>query len=347
MRRNKKGLFVGALGIAVLGGASALAWSAGAFESGVSLSPGTNEAGKNYSTSIDDAATVVLADGSAVLDNPTIFSGGANGIGVALQGSAVLTLNRAFITATGANNVGFLFDNGAQILTVNNSTLGANKVAYAQNNSFATLNLVGNDKINGEISTDASSTLSVVMSGGNTFRGSLNGNVSLALSADSVLYLTGDSFITSLSDDLVDYSNIYLCGYTLTSSEGLIAGNEADCGSLVGGFGAPTHPTNPSDPDPEPEPEPTPTPDPDPEPTPTPTPTPTPDPDPEPAPTTPPDSSSEPATLDPVYNTGKGYYNPNTADNINGYLIVLAVAAIGAAISGAMVFKSVRSKKKK
>ena len=82
-------------------------------------------------------------------------------------------------------------------------------------------------------------------------------------------------------------------------------------------------------------------------PEPTPTPTPTPDPDPEPAPTTPPDSSSEPATLDPVYNTGKGYYNPNTADNINEYLVVLVVAAIGAAISGAMVFKSVRSKKKK
>ena len=96
MRRNKKGLFVGALGIAVLGGASALAWSAGAFEGGVSLSPGTNEAGKNYSTSIDDAATVVLADGSAVLDNPTIFSGGANGIAEPIMLVSCLITGRRF-----------------------------------------------------------------------------------------------------------------------------------------------------------------------------------------------------------------------------------------------------------
>lgn len=345
MRRNKKGLVAGALGIVALGGASVWAWSAGAFEGSVVLASGTNETGGSWSATADDTATVLLADGSASLSNKTILSSGNNGVNIALQGAAVMDLSNSFITATGANNVGFLFDNGTQILTVNSSTLGANKVAYAQNYSYATLNLVGNDKVNGAIEADATSTLAVAMSEGNVFRGSLNGDINLALSSDSVLYLTGNSFITSVSDDLVDYSNIYLCNYTLTTSEGVIAGNTADCGDLVGGYGAPTHPTNP--PAPEPDPVPDPTPDPDPVPDPTPEPDPTPAPDPAPTPEPDPTPAPEPAALDPVYNSGKGYYNPNTADNINGYLVILAIAGLGALVSGAMVFKSIRAKNTK
>jgi hypothetical protein len=340
MRRNKRRLTAGLLGFVALSGASVFAWSAGAFEGGVTLAPETEETGGNYTTSVDDTASVLLGDGSATLNAATINNYGNNGMGVALQGAAVLNLNNAFITMTGENSVGFLFDNGSQTLNVANTSLGGTTaVALAQNGSFATLNLAGNDKINGLISTTADSTLAVNMSAGNIFRGSFSGNVNLALSSDSVLYLTGDSFISSMSDDLVDYSNIYLCGYTLTSSEGAIAGNEADCGDLIGGYGAPARPIDDT-PKPDSQPDPTPTPQPDPTPTPQPGPTPAPQPDPTPAPAPAPEPEPQ-----PVYHSGKGVYNPYTVDNVNNFLIIGAVALIGVAVSSVLIVRSLRKKK--
>ena len=344
MRRNKRRLTVGLLSFVALGGASALAWSVGAFEGGVTLEPGANETGGNYATTVNDTAAVLLGDGSAVLNNPVISNSGNNGMGVALQGASVLSLNNAFITMTGGNNVGFLFDNGAQTLTVTDSTLGAQTVAIAQNGSYATLNLVGNDKINGAISTTADSTLNINMSSENTFRGTLNGNISVALSSDSVLYLTGDSFISSLSDDLAGYDNIYLCDHTLTTSEGEIAGNTAECGEMVGGKGAPARPIDDTPPAPQPDPTP-PEPDPVPDPQPDPTP-PTPQPDSAPTtPTTPTTPEPEPAPAPaPVYQSAKGPYNPYTADNINLSFAFGAIALVGFLVSPSFIFKSLRKR---
>ena len=77
-----------------------------------------------------------------------------------------------------------------------------------------------NQDIEGDIVVDDISTLTMSMSEGSTYSGTINGDneassVDLTLDSTSVLALTGDSYVSSLTDSADNYSNINLNGYTL------------------------------------------------------------------------------------------------------------------------------------
>lgn len=77
-----------------------------------------------------------------------------------------------------------------------------------------------NQKVNGNIVIDSVSTLNMSMKSGSVLTGTINGSneakeLKLSLSKDSVISLTGDSYISSLENELSDNSNIYSNGYKL------------------------------------------------------------------------------------------------------------------------------------
>lgn len=74
-----------------------------------------------------------------------------------------------------------------------------------------------NQTLNGKIIVDEISSLTLNLSNGSTFEGSINekqegGNVTVSLESDSIWKLTGDSYITSLDGSL---ENVDMNGYTL------------------------------------------------------------------------------------------------------------------------------------
>ena len=74
--------------------------------------------------------------------------------------------------------------------------------------------------LTGDISVDDISTLDLDLEDGSYFEGSINSEntakeVTLKLSSDSKIKLTGDTYVTSLEDEDEDYSNIDLNGYKL------------------------------------------------------------------------------------------------------------------------------------
>jgi hypothetical protein len=226
---------------------------------------------------------------------------------------------------SGLNGTAFLLDNNSGSLTITNTSASSTGNLVAVQASTAALTLSGNTSANGSIIVDGASSLALNMLGGNRFIGSINssneGAVDLNVSADSVLYLTGNSYVRSLNDEASDYANIYLCGYTLTVNGVAVEGNTADCGELVGGYGQPT--IIPDDYDPNP-PAPQPQPEPEPEPTPTPTPTPTPQPEPEPTPApAPAPAEPEPVRYEPQV------VMPNTLDNVSEYGLILGTTFAG------------------
>lgn len=77
-----------------------------------------------------------------------------------------------------------------------------------------------NQAATGNIVVDGISTLDMTMSGGSSYTDTINGDnsaksIKLALSADSQITLTGDSYVSSLDDADSSYSNINLNGHKL------------------------------------------------------------------------------------------------------------------------------------
>ena len=77
-----------------------------------------------------------------------------------------------------------------------------------------------NQKIEGDILVDNISTLDLSLKNGSSYSGTINSEnsaktLSITLDSSSTLTLTGDSYITSLNNDISDNSNINLNGYTL------------------------------------------------------------------------------------------------------------------------------------
>ena len=106
------------------------------------------------------------------------------------------------------------------------------------NGGDVTLNLI-NQKINGNINVDSISTLDINLSNGSIFEGTINNNdeakeISLTLSSDSVIILTNDSYIDSLTNEVSDNSNIYLNGYKLYVNGSSVDGNNEDYTSTTG-----------------------------------------------------------------------------------------------------------------
>ena len=75
-------------------------------------------------------------------------------------------------------------------------------------------------EIKGDIVLDKISTLDLSLSNGSTYTGTINGDntaksIAITLDDSSTLTLTGDSYITTLTNSTSDNSNINLNGYKL------------------------------------------------------------------------------------------------------------------------------------
>ena len=87
-------------------------------------------------------------------------------------------------------------------------------------------------EIFGDIILDEISTLDLTLEDGSYYKGTINGantakNLSLKLSADSVIVLTGDTYLTSLENADETNMNIYLNGYKLYVEDVEVEGNTA------------------------------------------------------------------------------------------------------------------------
>lgn len=87
------------------------------------------------------------------------------------------------------------------------------------NGGTVELNLT-NQKVNGDVIIDSISSIAINMKKGSILTGRIyndyqGSEISLSLSSDSILSLTGDSYIKSLENELSDNSNIYSNGYKL------------------------------------------------------------------------------------------------------------------------------------
>lgn len=98
--------------------------------------------------------------------------------------------------------------------------IGAAKWGTSEKNGGdVTLN-AKNQKIEGDILVDNISTLDLSLKNGSSYSGIINGDntaktINITLDSSSTLTLTGDSYITSLKNDVLDNSNINLNGHTL------------------------------------------------------------------------------------------------------------------------------------
>ncbi|MBR2279302.1 MAG: hypothetical protein IJ903_00025 [Ruminococcus sp.] len=86
------------------------------------------------------------------------------------------------------------------------------------NGGDVTLKL-SNQDVEGDIIVDSISSLDMSLTDGSSYKGALNnkgtGYVTLKLSKDSKLTLTGDTYVNTLTDEDEDYSNIDFNGYKL------------------------------------------------------------------------------------------------------------------------------------
>lgn len=88
-----------------------------------------------------------------------------------------------------------------------------------ENGGDVTLNLK-NQKVKGDIVVDSISSLNMTLKPNSSYKGCINGNnesqsISLKLSKNSKIKLTGDSYVTSLDNEDATNSNIDFNGYTL------------------------------------------------------------------------------------------------------------------------------------
>ncbi len=338
MRKNRKGLVPGLVCSLGAVGASAIVLSAAAMNyTGQNiLSEDSELSGVSYSSSGDREASLMLVSGNSSISEATVIASGANSVGAALQGTSSLTIANSTVINSGLDGAAFLMDNNSGYLTIVNTSASSTGNLVAVQSSTGAVTLYGNTSANGSILVDGNSAITLNMVSGNRFIGNINaynqGAVDLNVSADSVLYLTGDSYVRSLNDSASDYSNIYLCGYTLSVNGVAIEGNQADCGELVGGYGQPTIIPDDYDPNPTPPPTPQPDPEPDPEPDPIP-PTPQPQPDPEPDPAPAPAPQPEPTHYEPAVVT------PNTLDSVSEYSMLLGIAFAGFSLCLGVVAK--------
>jgi hypothetical protein len=138
------------------------------------------------------------------------------------KGSKITNNKGDVIFVTNTNTVITLEDNEI----VNNDTEGVFLRASTSkwgnsgsNGGTVTLNL-NNQKVNGDISIDSISTLSMTMKDGSVLVGSIDKenqakSITLSLSKDSVISLTSDTYIDSLENEDTTNSNIYSNGYKL------------------------------------------------------------------------------------------------------------------------------------
>lgn len=150
--------------------------------------------------------------------------------GDAKDGAGEFTAKNSEIT-TNKGDTFYITNTTAFINLTNNTITNNDKSGYflriqkdswgnsGQNGGVVTLNLT-NQKVTGNISVDSISTLTINMSDNSYYEGAINKDntakeITLKLDKTSKIKLTGDTYVTSLENELADNSNIDFNGYTL------------------------------------------------------------------------------------------------------------------------------------
>ena len=150
--------------------------------------------------------------------------------GDADEGTASFTAKDSKITTNKGDTI-FVTNTTATIYLENNTIVNNDKTGdflrvqagkwgnSGSNGGNVTLNAV-NQKIEGDIIVDNISTLSIKLSNSSNYIGTINSDnkakkLEISLDKTSTLTLTGDSYVTSLNNEVSDNSNINLNGFTL------------------------------------------------------------------------------------------------------------------------------------
>ena len=154
-----------------------------------------------------------------------------SGTGTFLAKNSTITTNKGdtiFVTNTKAtialdNNV--LVNNDGNFLRIQKGKWGTT----GSNGGNVTLNCY-RQKIKGNIIVDDISTLTMNLKSKSVFKGSIDSantakKIDVAISKNSIIVLTGNSYVDSLTNELTDNSNIYLNGYKLFVNGKEISGN--------------------------------------------------------------------------------------------------------------------------
>ena len=149
--------------------------------------------------------------------------------GDAAEGKAVFTSKNSTITTNKGDSF-YVTNTTAEINLENNKIINNDSTGNflriqkdswgnsGSNGGTVTLNLT-NQEVNGNIVVDSISKLTMKLSNGSTFKGTINnsneGEVSLTLDKSSSITLTGNTYIKSLTNADSSNSNINLNGYKL------------------------------------------------------------------------------------------------------------------------------------
>lgn len=161
--------------------------------------------------------------------------------GDAAEGTSYFTAENSTIT-TNKGDTFYITNTNSEITLTNNAIvnndstgvlLRAEAAAWgssSSNGGKVVFNL-SNQTAEGDIVIDSVSSLSMELSDGSSYKGAINnanqgGSISLSLDDSSVVVLTGDSYVSNLSNSVSDNSNIYLNGYKLYVGGTAISGND-------------------------------------------------------------------------------------------------------------------------
>ena len=148
--------------------------------------------------------------------------------GDASEGTATFTANNSTIATNKGDTI--FVTNTKAVINLTNNTIINNDGDFLRiqtgkwgktgsNGGTVTLNAT-NQEIKGDIIVDSISTLDMTLKDGSYYEGTINGakeakSISLTLDSTSRIKLTGDTYVTSLTDDDTNYSNIDFNGYKL------------------------------------------------------------------------------------------------------------------------------------
>ena len=150
--------------------------------------------------------------------------------GDADQGTATFSASNSNITTNKGDTI--FVTNTTATITLENNTITNNDSeggflriqagkwgTSGSNGGNVTLNL-NNQAVTGNIYVDNISTLSMNLTSGSSYTGTINGDntaksIALKLDSSSSITLTGDCYVTSLEDTDTSYSNINFNGYKL------------------------------------------------------------------------------------------------------------------------------------
>lgn len=177
------------------------------------------------SSTASENAILISGDANATMDNVIVTKTGDAETGTSkfTAKNSTITTNKGdtlYVTYTDAvitleNNTIINNDSTGNFLRIQKDSWGTT----GQNGGSVTLTLK-NQTVDGNIVVDSISTLSMELSDSSSFEGNINSSneaksITLKLSKNSKIKLTGNSYVTSLDDEDTSYKNIDFNGYKL------------------------------------------------------------------------------------------------------------------------------------